>query len=76
MGVRHAVAWLGPLGTAAAAAELFARCFPPPWERPAVERVLALCARVAQAVPCARLRVRPDRSAPEAVLAALRVMPS
>jgi hypothetical protein len=60
-----------PMGAAAGAAELFARSFPPPWERAAVERVLALCARAAQAVPCARLRVRPDGSAPAAVLAAL-----
>jgi len=59
------------MDAAAAAAELFARSFPPPWERAAVARVLSLCARVARAVPCARLRVRPDRSAPDAVLAAL-----
>jgi len=50
---------------------LVARSFPPPWERAAAEGVVALCARTAQAVPCARLRVRPDGSAPAAVLAAL-----
>ncbi|HET6898216.1 MAG TPA: hypothetical protein VFK70_07705 [Vicinamibacteria bacterium] len=54
-----------------AAAELFARSFPPPWEAKGSARVLALCARVAAEVPCARLRFRPDASAVRAVLAAL-----
>jgi hypothetical protein len=53
----------------AAAAELFARSFPPPWEAAGSARVLALCARVAAEVPCARLRFRPDASAVAAVLA-------
>lgn len=57
--------------TAAAAAELFARSFPPPWEAPAVARVLDLCARVALRVPCWRLRFRPDATAVATVLEAV-----
>ena len=53
----------------AAAAELFARSFPPPWEAAGSARVLGLCARVAAEVACARLRFRPDASAVAAVLA-------
>jgi hypothetical protein len=59
-----------PLSPSAAAAELFARSFPPPWEAAGSARVLALCAQVAGEVPCARLRFRPDASAVAAVLAA------
>jgi hypothetical protein len=59
------------LSAPAAAAELFARSFPPPWEAEGSARVLSLCARVAAAVPCARLRFRPDASAVRAALAAL-----
>jgi len=60
-----------PMDAVAAAAELFARSFPPPWEAPAVGRVLDLCARVAGRVPAWRLRFRPDASAVATVLAAL-----
>jgi hypothetical protein len=59
-----------PLPVPAAAAELFARSFPPPWEAAGITRVLDLCARVAAEVPCARLRFRPDGSAVKAVLEA------
>ena len=61
------------LSRPAGAARLFARTFPPPWDRKAVERVLALCDRVAAAVPCYELRFRRDRSA---VAAAREVMGS
>jgi hypothetical protein len=52
-----------PLAPALAAAELFARAFPPPWHRRAVDRVLARCADVARSVPCYLLRVRPGGDA-------------
>ncbi len=52
-----------PLAPAAAAARLFARTFPPPWDARAVARVLAACARVAQSVPCHVLRFRPEPGA-------------
>jgi hypothetical protein len=57
-----------PLAAPSAAAELFARSFPPPWEAAGIAQVLDLCARVAAEVPCARLRFRPDLSAVKAVL--------
>jgi hypothetical protein len=60
-----------PLGRAAAAARLFARAFPPPWDARAVAQVLAACDRVAARVPCAELAFRPDASARAAVLACL-----
>lgn len=60
-----------PMSLPAAAAELFARAFPPPWEAAGSARVLGLCAQVAAEVPCARLRFRPDASAVAAVLDAL-----
>ena len=63
------------MSPSAAAAELFARAFPPPWEAAGSARVLDLCARAAGEVPCARLRFRPDVSAVRAVLAALRPSP-
>jgi hypothetical protein len=58
------------LGAAAAVAQLFARGFPPVWDRPAVERALATCDRVVSTMPCYRLLFRRDRSAVEAALAA------
>lgn len=61
-----------PMSPLAAAAELFARAFPPPWEAAGSARVLSLCARVAEEVPCARLRFHPDASAVAAVLASRR----
>jgi hypothetical protein len=54
-----------------AAAQLFARSFPPPWSRPSVARVLALCEKVAGAVPCGTLSFARDASAVGAVLDAL-----
>jgi hypothetical protein len=65
-----------PMSPPAAAAELFARSFPPPWEATGSARVLGLCAQVAAEVPCARLRFRPDASAVTAVLAARRERPA
>ena len=61
---------VAPLPPPAAAAELFARSFPPPWEAAGITQMLGLCARVADDVPCARLRFRPDQSAVTAVLEA------
>ena len=61
-----------PMPPSAAAAELFARAFPPPWEAAGSAGVLALCARAAAEVPCSRLRFRPDASAVAAVLASRR----
>jgi hypothetical protein len=52
-----------PVRTADAAARLFARSFPPPWDRAAVARTLAACARVARSTPAWELRFRPDASA-------------
>lgn len=51
------------VGPARAAAQLFARSFPPPWDPVAVGRTLAACVRVAEETPCWELRFRPDRSA-------------
>ena len=68
---RGARARVAPLDRTTAAAELFARSFPPPWEAAGIARVLDLCARVAGRVPCARLRFRPDASAVAAVTGAL-----
>jgi hypothetical protein len=59
-----------PLTPASAAAVLFARSFPPPWDRDALARVLATCERVVRRVPCFRFGFRPDRSAVEAAAAA------
>jgi hypothetical protein len=56
------------LAPPAAAARLFARSFPPPWDREAIGRVLETCALVSLEVPCYELRFRPDRSAVDAVL--------
>jgi len=52
-----------PMAVAEAAASLFARSFPPPWEAAGMSRALRSCARVAQSVPCFRLRFQPDASA-------------
>jgi hypothetical protein len=60
-----------PLRPAEAAGRLFARTFPPPWDGPSVERVLALSVRVAETVPCFELRFRRDGSAVRAARAAL-----
>jgi hypothetical protein len=61
---------LAPLPRAEAAARLFARGFPPPWDVEGVEGALDACADAAEAVPGYDLAFRPDRSAVKAVLAA------
>jgi len=58
---------LVPLGTAEAAARLFARSFPPPWDTEGLEGALDACADAAAAVPAFELAFRPDRTAVEAV---------
>jgi hypothetical protein len=55
------------MAPAAAAAALFARSFPPPWDAVAVGRTLAACARVAERTPAWELRFRPDPGAIRAV---------
>jgi hypothetical protein len=59
------------LAPARAAAQLFARSFPPPWDALGLSRVLDACAAIASGVPCFALRFRPDASAVEVVLDAL-----
>jgi hypothetical protein len=56
-----------PVPPSAAAARLFARTFPPLWDRDAVANVLGACAAAARTVPCFELGFRPDASAVEAV---------
>lgn len=71
--LRHAPApRLRPLTAAEAAARLFARTFPPLWDRGAVRRMLATCGRLAAAVPCVEFGFRPDASAVPAALELLR----
>jgi hypothetical protein len=60
------------LTPAEAAARLFARGFPPPWDPAGMARALDLCAAVATAVPSFELIFRPDRSAVVAAQAAVR----
>ncbi len=64
------------LGAADAAARLFARTFPPPWDSAAVGRVLEACGRVAEGVPCYELAFRPDASAVATTLEALAATPA
>jgi hypothetical protein len=59
------------IGQTEAAARLFSRGFPPPWDGAALGRVLESCAAVAAGVPCFELRFRPERAAVAAVLDAL-----
>lgn len=59
------------LDRATAAGELFARAFPPAWDRRGIAAVLASCDRLAAGVPCFSLGFRPDASAVDAVEAAL-----
>jgi hypothetical protein len=59
------------LAPAAAAAQLMARSFPPPWDALGVGKALDLCAAAADSVPCFELSFRPDRSAIQAVREAL-----
>jgi hypothetical protein len=60
------------LSPAAAAARLFTRGFPPPWDKAALAKVLRTCERVVTRVPCYDFEFRPDRSAIEAALDAVR----
>lgn len=60
-----------PVRGAEAAARLFARTFPPPWDADAIARTLRLCARVVSAVPAWELRFAPDAGAIAAVREAL-----
>jgi hypothetical protein len=61
---------LEALSAADAAARLFARSFPPPWDLEGVEGALDACADAATAVPAFALSFRPDRTAVEAVQSA------
>lgn len=54
-----------------AAARLFTRTFPPPWDADAVGRVLETCVRVASSVVAYELRFRPDAAAIDTVLDAV-----
>jgi hypothetical protein len=56
-----------PLAVADAAARLFARTFPPPWDASAIGKTLEVCGRVAASVPAWDLSFRPDASAVDAV---------
>ena len=70
--LKHAQATrLRPLSAAEAAARLFARGFPPPWDVEGVEGALDACADAAEAAPAFELGFRPDRSAVEAVRAVI-----
>jgi hypothetical protein len=50
-----------------AAARLFARTFPPPWDASAIGQALEVCGRVASTVPAFDLSFRPDAGAVDAV---------
>jgi hypothetical protein len=70
--IRHGrVSRVSRVEPAAAAALLFARSFPPPWDKVAVARTLAACARVAEGAPAWELRFRPDQGAIRIVRATL-----
>jgi hypothetical protein len=70
--LRHArTTRLLPLSRSEAAARLVARSFPPPWDVEGVEGVLDACSDAAAAGPAFELAFRPDRTAVEAVRAAL-----
>ena len=53
---------------AAAAAELLARSFPPPWDARALGRALDTCAGATKKVPVYRLSFRPDPSVVDTVI--------
>jgi hypothetical protein len=73
--LRHARATrLVPLSQGDAAARLFSRSFPPPWDREGVARTLDACADAAATAPAFELRFRPDRSAVDAVREAARAL--
>ena len=61
-----------PVDVAQSAARLFARTFPPLWDRAAIDTVLGTCATAAAAVPSFELRFKPDASAVDAVEDVLR----
>jgi hypothetical protein len=68
--LRHAKATrITPLARAEAAARLFARSFPPPWDVEGVEGALDACADASAAGPAFDLAFRPDRSAVDAARA-------
>ncbi len=61
-----------PLSRAEAAARLFARSFPPPWDLEGVEGALDACADAATTVPAFALAFCPDRTAVEVVQSLVR----
>jgi hypothetical protein len=62
--LRHARrSLLRPVSAAEAAARVFARTFPPLWDRRAVEAMVGTCAGIAGGIPCLDFGFRPDRSA-------------
>jgi hypothetical protein len=63
-----------PLSRSEAAARLFARSFPPPWDREGVARALDACADAAALAPAFELSFRPDRRAVLAVQEAARAL--
>ena len=66
--LRHATRTrLVPLSRGEAAASLFARSFPPPWDAFGVARALDACADAAALAPAYDLAFRPDRTAVAAV---------
>jgi hypothetical protein len=68
--LKHAPATrLVPLARPEAAARLFARSFPPPWDREGIARALDACADAAARVPAFELGFRPERGAVQAVRA-------
>jgi len=67
---------LAPLSRGEAAARLFARSFPPPWDEVGVARALDACADAAALAPAFELAFRPDRTAVAAVRALARALRS
>ncbi|MFA5027842.1 MAG: hypothetical protein WC713_08175, partial [Candidatus Methylomirabilota bacterium] len=67
--LRHAAtSSLRRLSPPEAAARLFARTFPPVWQRDAVRNSLRTCCRLTDELPCYDFGFRPDRSAVETIL--------
>jgi hypothetical protein len=60
-----------PLAPAEAAARLFSRAFPPPWDPDAIGRMLEGCGRIAATLPCYELGFVPGAEAVEHVLEVL-----
>jgi hypothetical protein len=65
---------LVPLSHGEAAARLFARSFPPPWDAFGVARALDACADAAALAPAFELDFRPDHSAVAAVQELVRTL--